>query len=128
MIRRLFWVGVGVTVTVVVIRQGRKVVARYAPEAVVDRAEKAAQDAGRRAETFVATFRREFTQARSAREAELTAALLAEGQPDPDDVRASGLRARDLRGGGTGHPRHAAPAPDPEAEIAADEAELGYSF
>ncbi|MGF0116886.1 hypothetical protein ACQFYA_11235 [Promicromonospora sp. Marseille-Q5078] len=126
MIRRLFWVGVGVTVTVVVIRQGRKVVARYAPEAVVDRAEKAAQDAGRRAETFVATFRREFTQARSAREAELTAALLAEGQPDPDDVRASGLRAADLRAGGAAHPRHA--APDPEAEIAADEAELGYSF
>lgn len=126
MIRRLFWVGVGVTVTVVVIRQGRKVVARYAPEAVVDRAEKAAQDAGRRAETFVATFRREFTQARSAREAELTAALLAEGQPDPDDVRASGLRAADLRRGGAAQPRHA--APDPEAEIAADEAELGYSF
>ncbi|MCK9793521.1 hypothetical protein M1843_07175 [Isoptericola sp. 4D.3] len=125
--RRLFWVGVGVVVTVVVVQRGRKIVAQYAPVAVVDRAERAAQDAGRRAETFVATFRREFTQARTAREAELTAALLAEGQPDPDDVRASGLRPADLRRG-SGHPRHAAPAPDPEAEIAADEAELGYSF
>ncbi len=127
--RRLFWVGVGVVVTVVVVQRGRKIVAQYAPEAVVDRAERAAQDAGRRAETFVATFRREFSQARSAREAELTAALLAEGQPDPDDVRASGLRPGDLRGG-PGRARHAAPErhPDPEAEIAADEADLGYSF
>ncbi|MFC7877161.1 hypothetical protein [Isoptericola sp. NPDC057391] len=129
--RRLFWVGVGVVVTVVVVQRGRRIVAQYAPEAVVDRAERAAQDAGRRAETFVATFRREFSQARSAREAELTAALLAEGQPDPDDVRASGLRPADLRGG-PGRARHAASAPerrpDPEAEIAADEADLGYSF
>ncbi|MFF2451261.1 hypothetical protein [Isoptericola sp. NPDC058082] len=133
--RRLFWVGVGVVVTVVVVQRGRKIVAQYAPEAVVDRAERAAQDAGRRAETFVATFRREFSQARSAREAELTAALLAEGQPDPDDVRASGLRPADLRGG-PGRARHAAATrdgqpgryPDAEAEIAADEADLGYSF
>jgi hypothetical protein len=125
--RRLFWVGVGVAVTVVVIQRGRKIVAQYAPEAVVDRAGRAAQGAGRRAETFVGTFRREFTQARSAREAELTAALLAEGQPDPDDVRASGLRPRDLRPAAPGRARHAAPA-DPEAEIAADEADLGYSF
>jgi len=126
--RRLFWVGVGVAVTVVVDQRGRKVVARYAPEAVVDRAERAAQDAGRRAETFVATFRREFSQDREAREAELTAALLAEGQPDPDDVRRSGLRPGDVRGGAPSRARHAAPAPDPEAEIAADEADLGYSF
>ncbi|MFE6970313.1 hypothetical protein [Isoptericola sp. NPDC057653] len=124
--RRLFWVGVGVVVTVVVVRQGRKLVLRYTPEAVVDRAERAAQDAGQRAETFVATFRREFTQARTAREAELTAALLAEGQPDPDDVRASGLSAADLRRGAPGHARHA--AADPDAEVAADEADLGYSF
>ncbi|MFC8598886.1 hypothetical protein [Isoptericola sp. NPDC057191] len=126
--RRLFWVGVGVAVTVVVVRQGRKLVAQYAPEAVVDRAGRAAQDAGQRAETFVATFRRDFTQARTAREAELTAALLAEGQPAPQDVRASGLSAADLRRGGParpGHPRHAA---DPDAEVAADEADLGYSF
>jgi len=129
MTRRLFWVGVGVVVTVVVIQRGRKIAAQYAPQAVVDRAERAAQDAGRRAETFLGAFRGEFTEARARREAELTAALLAEGQPDPVDVRASGLGPRDLRGGV--HPRHAArpdAAPDPEAEIEADEAELGYSF
>ncbi|MCA5894666.1 hypothetical protein LEP48_15105 [Isoptericola sp. NEAU-Y5] len=127
MTRRLFWVGVGVVVTVVVIQRGRKVVAQYAPEAVVERAERAAQDAGRRAETFLGAFRGEFTEARRRREAELTAALLAEGQPDPEDVRASGLSPRDVRAGT--HPRHAARAPrDPQAEIDADEAELGYSF
>jgi hypothetical protein len=119
-IRRLFWVGVGVTVTVVVVVKGRQVVARYAPQAVVDRAEDLGRDVSRRSGTFLATFRREFATARDAREAELVAALLAEGQPHPDDVRA----ARDV------HPRHAAGQPpvDPEAATRADEDELGYSF
>lgn len=116
MIRRLFWVGVGVTITVVVIRRGRKIVAQYAPQSVVDRAERLAHDAGQRAETFVGTFRSEFATARAQREAELTAALLAEGQPHPDDVRER--RAQAHAG------RHAADAPD----VDADEAELGYSF
>ena len=116
MIRRLFWVGVGVTVTVVVIRRGRKIVAQYAPQSVVDRAERLAHRAGDRAESFVGTFRSEFSTARAAREAELTAALLAEGQPHPDDVRAR--RAQAPAG------RHAAEAP----EVDPDEAELGYSF
>ncbi|AEG44381.1 hypothetical protein [Isoptericola variabilis] len=126
--RRLFWVGVGVTITVVVIRRGKRLVAQYAPEAVVDRAERTAQDLGHRAETFVGAFRSEFTTARARREAELTAALLAEGQPDPDDVRASGLRASTVRPGRSAVGRHASVPRDVEAEIAADEAELGYSF
>ncbi|CAM3706028.1 hypothetical protein [Isoptericola cucumis] len=129
--RRLFWVGVGVAVTVVVVRKGRQVAARYAPEAVVERAEKAAQDAGRRAETFVGAFRDEFARARERRESELTAALLADGQPDPADVRASGLRPGDLRGDRGARARHAArpdDAVDPTAQIEADEADLGYSF
>lgn len=129
--RRLFWVGVGVGVTVVVVRKGQKVVARYAPEAVVERAERAAQDAGRRAETFLGAFRGEFAEARDRREAELTAALLADGQPDPQDVRASGLRPGDVRGSGASRARHAAGpqgATDPTAQIEADEADLGYSF
>ena len=119
MIRRLFWVGVGVTVTVVVIRQGKKAVAHYAPEAVVDRAGRIAQDASRRAEGFVATFRTEFASARAEREAELTAALLADGQPHPDEVRA--------RRAGTASGRHAAGASAVDG-IDSDEAELGYSF
>jgi hypothetical protein len=142
--RRLFWVGVGVVATVVVVRRGRKVLARYAPEAVVDRAERAAQDAGRRAETFLGAFRTEFVAARDRREAELTAALLAEGQPAPDDVRASGLRPDDVFGGRAGAPaRHAARpdlrgatpgrapgdrAADTDDDLDDDEARLGYSF
>ncbi|WP_418276779.1 hypothetical protein ACNHYB_02415 [Isoptericola jiangsuensis] len=120
MIRRLFWVGVGVTITVVVVTKGRRVVARYTPEAVAGRAEELGRDLSRRSGSFVTTFRREFAAARDAREAELVAALLAEGQPHPDDVRAQ--RAA--------RPRHAAgqEAPDPEAQTRADEAELGYSF
>jgi hypothetical protein len=128
-IRRLFWVGVGVTITVVVVRRGKKLVAQYAPEAVVERAGRTAQDVGQRAETFVDAFRSEFTTARARREAELTAALLAEGQPGPDDVRASGLSAstvRSARRAAVG--RHASVPRDVEAEIAADEADLGYSF
>ena len=46
MIRRLFWVGVGVAATVVVIRKGRQVVARYTPEAVSERAAAALDEAG----------------------------------------------------------------------------------
>ncbi|MDO8145048.1 MULTISPECIES: hypothetical protein [unclassified Isoptericola] len=115
MTRRLFWVGVGVTITVVVIQRGRRLVARYTPEAVAARAEDLGRDVSRRTGTFLETFRHEFSVARESREDELVAALLAEGQPHPDDVD---VRAR--RG------RHA--AVDPEAATRADEDELGYSF
>ncbi|MEG3615128.1 MULTISPECIES: hypothetical protein [Isoptericola] len=114
MTRRLFWVGVGVTITVVVIQRGRRLVARYTPEAVAERAGDLGRDVSRRAETFLTTFRSEFAAARASREDELVAALLAEGQPHPDDVE------RTRRG------RHA--AVDPEAATRADEDELGYSF
>jgi hypothetical protein len=78
MIRRLFWVGVGVTVTIVVIRKGRQVVARYTPEAVSERAVAAVDDAGARLGTMARTFRTEFTTARAEREAELMASLRGE--------------------------------------------------
>jgi hypothetical protein len=119
-IRRLFWVGVGVTVTVVVVTKGRKIVARHTPEAMAGRAEDIGRDLSQRSGTFLSTFRREFVAARDAREAELVGALLAEGQPHPDVVREQRAAA---------HPRHAAGQPlDPEAQTRADEAELGYSF
>ncbi|WP_166847832.1 hypothetical protein [Isoptericola sp. BMS4] len=139
--RRLFWVGVGAVATVVVVQRGRKVLLRYTPQAVVDRAERAAQDAGRTAETFLGAFRSEFVRARDRREVELTAALLAEGQPDPDDVRASGLRPGDVTGGRGARPRHAARPDawravpgdrrdhtDVDRDADNDEARLGYSF
>ena len=111
--RRVFWIGVGVAVTVVVVVKGRQVIARYAPASLVDQATDQVNSLGEKAVGFVATFREEFHVARDAREAELLAALLAEGQAHPDDVRAARAAARGR-------------ATDPEADD--DEDLLGYSF
>ncbi|MCP2265485.1 hypothetical protein ACFQHV_01430 [Promicromonospora thailandica] len=78
MIRRLFWVGVGVAVTVVVVRKGRQVIERYTPAAVSERAAAAVDDAGARLNTAARTFRAEFAEARAEREAELMASLRGE--------------------------------------------------
>jgi hypothetical protein len=78
MIRRLFWVGVGVAVTVVVIHKGRQIVARYTPEAVSMRAAAALDDAGTRLNQMAHTFRSDFSTARAEREAELMASLRGE--------------------------------------------------
>lgn len=78
MIRRLFWVGVGVAATVVVIHKGRQVVARYTPEAVSERAVAAVSGAGARLSTAAHTFRSEFATARAEREAQLMASLRGE--------------------------------------------------
>ena len=78
MIRRLFWVGVGVGITVVVIHKGRQIVARYTPEAVSERAAAAVDDAGARLNSMARTFRSEFSTARAEREAELMASLRGE--------------------------------------------------
>jgi hypothetical protein len=113
--RRLFWIGVGVTVTVVVYRRGRRLVRQYVPASIAERAEHAATEAGRRAGDVAQEFRARFTEARAAREAELLAALLAEGQADPAETRAR--RATGARGAAAG-----GPVPDD------DEDALGYSF
>ncbi|QAY62724.1 hypothetical protein ET495_05020 [Xylanimonas allomyrinae] len=114
--RRLFWIGVGVAVTVVVYRRGRTIVRQYLPATIAERAEKAAHEAGERAGSAAHEFRATFAEARERREAELTAALLAEGQADPAATRAA--RASGARGS------FAAGGPD----VDDDEAELGYSF
>jgi hypothetical protein len=114
--RRLFWVGVGVAVTVVVYRRGRRLVRQYVPATLAQRAEHAATEAGRRAGDVAQEFRARFTEARAAREAELLEALLAEGQADPAQTRArraTGARGATAAGG---------PATDD------DEDALGYSF
>ena len=104
--RRLVWAGVGVAATVVAYRKGRKVVRRYLPATLAERAETAARDVTERATAAAGDFRAIFAEARARREAELTAALLAEGQPAP--------------GSAVGHGR------DPQADD--DEERLGYSF
>lgn len=114
MTRRLFWVGVGVVVTVVVYRQGRRLIARYTPASVSERAAAAVDDAGARLARAAHEFREEFVVARAQREKELMASLLADGQPDPETTRARRAAMRD------GDQR--------QADLPDDEAELGYSF
>ncbi|MBE7700946.1 hypothetical protein H9623_11620 [Oerskovia sp. Sa1BUA8] len=111
--RRVFWVGVGVAITVVIVVKGRQVVARYAPASLVDQATDQVNSLGEKATGFARTFREEFRVARDAREAELLASLLAEGQPHPDDVRAARAARRDRAG---------------EPGVDDDEDLLGYSF
>ncbi|GMA25894.1 hypothetical protein GCM10025864_36530 [Luteimicrobium album] len=119
--RRLFWIGVGVAVTVVVVRQGRKVVARYAPASLVDQATDRANAVGGRAVTFVRTFGEEFRTARDAREAELEAALLAEGQSAPGDVRRARAEGRRLGDARPAEPGGAVPRDE-------DDPDVGYAF
>jgi hypothetical protein len=97
--RRLFWVGVGVTITVVVVIQGRRLVARYAPAALVDRTNEQARVLGERFTAIVADFKSDFREARAEREHDLIGSLLAEGQGDLDtlrDRRETYLRSREL--------------------------------
>ena len=79
--RRLFWIGVGIAITVVVYYKGRKVVQRYLPKSVAQRVATASSSAKEQTQSFLRDFRDEFTQARKAREAELIAALAAKDQP-----------------------------------------------
>jgi hypothetical protein len=114
--RRVLWVGVGVAITVVVVVRGRRVLARYAPASLVDQATERVDELGARALHLARDLRTEFTAAREARERELMAALLAEGQEDPDTVRARRAAGRHARGAG------------PAGETDDVEDLLGYSF
>lgn len=111
--RRVFWIGVGVAITVVVVVRGKRVLARYAPASLVDQANDRIVDLTDRATRFARDFAEEFAVARDERERELLAALLAEGQEDPAVVRAR-------RAG-----RHAATPTDDVDDV---EDLLGYSF
>jgi hypothetical protein len=113
--RRVVWVGVGVAITVVVVVRGRRVLARYAPASLVDQATERVDELGARALHLARDVRAEFTAARDARERELMAALLAEGQEDPAAVRARRATGK--------HSRDAAPDDTDDVEDL-----LGYSF
>ena len=112
--RRVFWVGVGVAITVVVVVRGKRILARYAPASLVDQATEQVNGLGEKVVHLARDFRAEFATARDARERELMAALLAEGQEDPQAVRAR-------RAAG----RHAKPGVDDTDDV---EDLLGYSF
>jgi len=85
--RRLFWVGVGVAVTVVVVRQGRRLVEQYAPAGTGDAVEGAVR-IGR----ALRAARDDFRTGVAEREAELLDALV--GDVDLDTLRVNAPRHR----------------------------------
>lgn len=86
--KRLFWVGVGVAVTVVAVRNGRRVVEAWAPAGTVD-----AVEGVTRTTRALSAARDDFRAGVAAREAELLEALV--GDVDVDALRASAPRRKD---------------------------------
>lgn len=111
--RRLFWIGVGATVAVVVVVKGRKLVHRFTPEGVVEEVEDQVAGFMSRAGEAIATFR----AASATREQELADSLL--GHADVDEAR----RIRKER-----KARQVWDFDDPAHEDEDDEQALGYSF
>ncbi|WP_034608741.1 hypothetical protein [Cellulomonas sp. URHD0024] len=90
--RRLVWIGVGVVVTVVVIRKGRAVLDAYVPAGATDAVSSAA-----RFGSALRTVRSEFVAGMSERERQLRHDLV--GDVDVDAIRAERPdRVADLRG------------------------------
>ena len=126
--RRLFWVGVGVTITVIVVIRGRRLVARYAPAALVDAAGEQARALSGRLNAIVTDFKSDFHEARAQREHDLLDSLLAESQGDLDTLRQrreSYASSRGQASSGTSLPDDAAPDDGKRDEVAES---LGYSF
>ena len=128
---RLFWVGTGVALTVVVVVKGRQIVRQYAPAAVVERASETAAATGSALSEAAGHFFTDFRSARDARAAELAQALLAPTQGSVEDLRAR----RDAADADAGHPsgRHAREAATRARYASLDDDdsvddELGYSF
>ncbi len=112
--RRLFWIGVGATVAVVVVIKGRELARRFTPEGVTEELEGQVKGYVDRAKEAVATF----TAASQEREKALMEALL--GERDPDEAR----RVRTER-----RARKAWDFDDDAARGAEDDEDsLGYSF
>ena len=89
--RRLVWIGVGVVVTVVVIRKGRAVVDAYVPAGATDAVSSAA-----RFGSALRTVRSEFVTGMAERERQLRHDLV--GDVDVDQLRAERPeRVADLR-------------------------------
>ena len=111
--RRLFWIGVGATVAVVVVVKGRQVLHRFTPEGVVEEVEGQVAGLFERAGEALTTFR----SASAERERELTDSLL--GDADVEEAR----RIRRER-----KARQVWDFEDEAAEDEDDESSLGYSF
>ena len=121
---RLFWLGTGVALTVVVVVKGRRVVRRYAPATLVDQATATAQATGSALSDAASRFLDDFRSARDERAEQLSDSLLARTQGSVDDLRArrdATSRPGAARPGARGPGRHS----DLEDT---DDDELGYSF
>lgn len=133
---RLFWVGTGVVLTVVVVVKGRQIIHRYTPAAVVDRASASAASTGAALSEAAGHFLADFRAARDERAAQLADALLAQTQGSVEDLRArreaydSGPGRHSAQTGATAADREKAtraryaPLDDDDS----DDDELGYSF
>ncbi|CAM5779187.1 hypothetical protein [Cellulomonas persica] len=121
--RRLFWIGVGVALTVVVVRNGRRIAEAYLPEGTTD-----VVDGATRLTRAVATARSQFAAGFAEREAELRHQLV--GDADVDELRAQRSRhveeLRESFGSRRARPGRAAPSdwagplddPDDDGEAA----------
>ena len=137
--KRLFWVGVGAAITVVVIRRSRAFVDAHTPDGVTQ-----AVGVARGLGSAVREARSEFTTGRAEREAELRAGLLGDVDLDAARTRTDAWRAEraEAKSGPSREGRRRASSSgtdrggrhaDPDAEPApqaqdADDGDLGYSF
>ena len=122
--KRLFWIGVGVGLTVVVVRYGRKLYAQYVPAdaaAAVDTATKVTRTAR--------GVLREFSAGLAERETELRAALLGE-DTDLDEIKTKGRAAwAELRGSrGPAAQRRDVPSTWASEQLEDPDDDDGYSF
>ena len=128
---RLFWVGTGVVLTVVVVVKGRQIIRRYTPEAVVDRASATAAATGSALSDAAGHFLEDFRAARDERAAELAAALLAPTQGSVEDLQARRDTYDAVPGPSAGRHAREAATRARFAHLDDDDSvddELGYSF
>lgn len=122
--KRLFWVSIGVGITVYVMSKGRKVVKQYAPEAVIDRASEQASAFTAAASSAAGGFLHDFKAAFAERESELTDALLADTQGSVHDLKAR--RAEAVRN--KNRPQYTDAKASDFPDVDPEEQDLGYSF
>lgn len=85
--RRIFWIGTGVALTVFVMVKGRQVISRYTPTALTERVGEQAADFGSRAGEAATGFLADFRAAVGERETELRDSLLADSQGSLEDLQ-----------------------------------------
>lgn len=130
--RRIFWIGTGVALTVFVMVKGRQVISRYTPSALTERVGEQASEFGDRAGEAATGFLADFRAAATERETELRDSLLADSQGSLDDLQ----KRRDAYQGDHAGPlrrdRRAGTKFSPGAQKFVDDDseddELGYSF